>query len=131
MADNAPNDRVEYDDFLVAGPVYLLAPFPRPSDQVALLRGCLRLTSHDREGIAGDCLAVFTDLDLAEKCRSDLVETRSKLKPLTFPDKYAFADALVVLLAIGETHLGIDPGRAMVRRIDIHRVLAGIRSRPR
>ncbi|MDB5312914.1 MAG: hypothetical protein JWO38_7116 [Gemmataceae bacterium] len=93
-----------------SGPLYILAPFPRPADSHLLLKGALRGSAQKKDGTVCVYAPVFTTADLAEECRVGLVPgLAAKLKPLTFPSKHDFAAALVHLATEGVTHVAFDP----------------------
>ena len=129
MADEGTESLHDPNWFEFAGPPFVIAPFPRPMAGEALLRGLARGESEGQEERTR-WVVVFTDLDQAERF-VEAAGAKGRIKPLTFPTPGDFEQTLVGLLAIGETHVGIDPEGARVRCIDIPRILAAIRGQRR
>lgn len=110
--------------FYFTGPVFVVAPLPRPAEASRLLRSFARGASKSADGQTRRFVAVFTDLDLAERhileWHSDLA---GSLKPLSFPTFVDFQNVLRALVTMGEKYVGLDPGATNVRVIDIPRIL--------
>jgi hypothetical protein len=115
--------------FLFTGHIFVIAPFPRPNDQREILQKLVRMSSSTKDGQPGMSVVIFSDLDLAKSFVEQLGSKGHHQKPLTFPSLDDFVGALKGLLILGDTHVGIDPGGARVRRISIARILEAIHNR--
>ena len=118
--------------FQFAGPIFVVAPYPRPEDYEKLLLSFAQVKSVGSDGTPHWSVALFSDLDLAQRLVESLGPEGAHQKPLAFASLDTMAEDLCALLALGRTHVGIDPGGGTrVVRIDIPRMVNAIRNRKR
>lgn len=114
------DDLFDSNEFLVVGPLWFVAPFPRPHGTEETATAVTKVVTD-----SGSHAAVFTDLDLADRFLES-IGSRERLKPFTLPDKWRFAEFLRLLQSLGETRLAFDPGEKHARVLPISRVIASI-----
>jgi hypothetical protein len=110
-------------EFLLKSPVFVVAPYPRPDSDLGLVRSILRGTVSGPDETTHCFVAVFTNAKLPEHFAERQIGETAFFKPLTFANPKAFAMTIVDLAALGETHVGVNPGTPSFRRIDFHSVI--------
>jgi hypothetical protein len=122
-APDSPNS------FFFPGVPFVVVPNPAPTDLESLLRSCVRGTWVDNDGLPMRFVAVFTDLDLEQRCCPHLGVPEGTVQPQTFASLDEFAAFLKDLMMLGDTYLGVDPVERRVCRLPIALVLQAIRNR--
>jgi hypothetical protein len=132
MADDVPaggsDEAFDPNEFLVVGPLWFVAPFPRPADPLAFVRTVGRLVP---EGGGEPVVPAFTERAHAEEWIEERGEQGGPLKPFPCTNPAAQIVFLETLLAIGFATLTLDPKGTRVPLFPIAAVLDAMRNRRR
>src|ERR1022692_3108318 len=105
--DDTNQPQAEAKKFYVPSHTWFIAPFPRPTDQVELIRHIRQMGVVIANGKEGTVIPIFSDLDLAERFVAKL-DDRDSYKPLSFDSSLGIAEVLYRLIELGETHVLFD-----------------------
>jgi hypothetical protein len=122
MASDVPagdaSDPVDHGDFIIPNGLWLVGPKEHPKDIRFLCQSLVKMGCAE-----GTFVAAFTDEDLARRFLGRMPE-RDVLEPFRPATPNALASLLILLQALGHTHLAIDPELNHDQRTSIERLVA-------